>query len=241
MSGVVKGQWQAANGVEAQTLPKSYGPRVGADNKVELHRPKTAAARIFERVLAHLAPNATPCRVACCYVAAVCHMRAAAELICAQVIGPEQTAVLLGNECLAVRAHPIRDRVRPAHVARQRVGLAGADHRLKDAPYGLVVFRLGGSDQHRLPLSIARLDDATIGSHDRLVQPVGRSRDLRVAEAVQGYLAIDAWQFEKTECALQRPSEAILPPSMKFLACEQNLARSKKPTLSLSPRLRLDI
>src|SRR5262245_11407077 len=105
MGGVVKGQWQAANGVEAQTLPKSYGPLVGADDKVELHRPKTAAARIFERVLAHLAPNAAPCRVARCYVAAVRYMGAATKLIGAQIIGPEQPAVLLGNECLAVRAH----------------------------------------------------------------------------------------------------------------------------------------
>jgi hypothetical protein len=54
---------------------------------------------------------------------------------------------------------------------------------------------------------------------------------------MQGYPAINAWQFEETERALQRPSEAILPPSLK---CEQKLARSKKPTLSLSPRLRLD-
>jgi hypothetical protein len=147
MGGVVKSQLQSADRLETQTLPKFYGPLIGAHDEVELHRPKTSAARIFERMLAHSAPNAAPCRVACCDVAAVRHMVTAAELIRAKIISAEQAAILLGDECLMIQPHPICDRFGLGHVPGQRIGLAGADHRLKDAPDGVMVFRSGGSDE----------------------------------------------------------------------------------------------
>ncbi|MGH9677640.1 MAG: CopG family ribbon-helix-helix protein [Candidatus Acidiferrum sp.] len=46
------------------------------------------------------------------------------------------------------------------------------------------------------------LDEATIGTLDRLTQKTGRSRDSLVAEAVQDYLALNSWQLEKNECGI---------------------------------------
>jgi predicted transcriptional regulator len=47
-----------------------------------------------------------------------------------------------------------------------------------------------------------QLDDATAGTLDRLAQKIGRSRDWLVAEAVQDYLALNAWQLEKIEAGI---------------------------------------
>jgi predicted transcriptional regulator len=47
-----------------------------------------------------------------------------------------------------------------------------------------------------------QLDDARLGSLDRLAEMTGRSRDLLVAEAVQDYLAINAWQLERIEAGI---------------------------------------
>jgi hypothetical protein len=69
-----------------------------------------------------------------------------------------------------------------AHVTGQRIGLAGADHRLEDAPDGVVVLRFSGPDQHGLPLYSVRLGD-----------------HLLVTEAAVDCLASIAWQLEKIE------------------------------------------
>jgi len=42
-----------------------------------------------------------------------------------------------------------------------------------------------------------QLDDAAIGALDQLAEKTGRSRDLLIADAVQDYLAVNAWQLEK--------------------------------------------
>jgi predicted transcriptional regulator len=47
-----------------------------------------------------------------------------------------------------------------------------------------------------------RLDDATVGTLDRLAQKTGRSPDSLVAEAVQDYLALNSWQLEKIESGI---------------------------------------
>jgi predicted transcriptional regulator len=47
-----------------------------------------------------------------------------------------------------------------------------------------------------------RLNDAAIGALDQLAQKTGRSRDLLVAEAVEDYLALNAWQLEKIESGI---------------------------------------
>ncbi|MGH6851048.1 MAG: CopG family ribbon-helix-helix protein [Methylocella sp.] len=46
------------------------------------------------------------------------------------------------------------------------------------------------------------LDEATIGTLDRLTQKTGRSRNSLVAEAVQDYLALNSWQLEKIESGI---------------------------------------
>ena len=43
----------------------------------------------------------------------------------------------------------------------------------------------------------ARLDDATIRTLDRLAERTGRSRDWLVSQAVQDYVAVQAWQLDK--------------------------------------------
>ncbi|MGQ0445525.1 MAG: CopG family ribbon-helix-helix protein [Beijerinckiaceae bacterium] len=47
-----------------------------------------------------------------------------------------------------------------------------------------------------------RLDDATAGTLDRLVQKTGRSPDSLVAEAVQDYLALNSRQLEMIESGI---------------------------------------
>jgi predicted transcriptional regulator len=42
-----------------------------------------------------------------------------------------------------------------------------------------------------------RIDDATMRTLDRLAERTGRSRDWLVNQAVQEYLAVQAWQLDK--------------------------------------------
>src|SRR3546814_13875874 len=61
-------------------------------------------------------------------------MRAAARLVGAQIIGAENDALRFRDERLLVRPQPIGERIGLAHVASQRIGLAGADHGFEANP-----------------------------------------------------------------------------------------------------------
>ncbi|EGE61061.1 hypothetical protein RHECNPAF_1260040 [Rhizobium etli CNPAF512] len=75
-------------------------------------------------------------------------MAPAARLIGLDIIGAEDDAILFGDEGLAVRPHPVGQRIGFREVAVERIGLAGADRRADDPPDGASVVVVCGSDQH---------------------------------------------------------------------------------------------
>jgi hypothetical protein len=75
-------------------------------------------------------------------------MCAAAGLIGAQVVGANYPAILFRNERLAIRSCPMRDSFGFIHIARQGVSVAGADRRLKDLPYSVVIFFSNSPNRH---------------------------------------------------------------------------------------------
>ena len=92
--------------------------------------------------------NPAPRRRRRCHIAGVADMGSAAGLIGAQIIGAKRDAILFGDEHLLVRAEPIGKRIRPAHVAVERIGLARPDHRHDDPGDRGGIARRRGSDLH---------------------------------------------------------------------------------------------
>ena len=75
-------------------------------------------------------------------------MRAAARLIGAEIIGAEDGAARFGNEHLLTGPEPVSERVALAHVAVERIGFAGADHRFDNRPDRGGIGLCGGPDDH---------------------------------------------------------------------------------------------
>src|SRR6516225_3287859 len=132
--GLEEGLWQPPHNLESETLPEPHRPFVAADHEIELHRSKTSALCMFERMCAHGPCHSLTARVGSRHVAAICHMRPATRLIGAQKVGPEPAPILLGHKHLMSACKPKRERRFTAHLPRQRVGVAGANHRLQDPP-----------------------------------------------------------------------------------------------------------
>src|ERR1700704_3971569 len=99
-------------------------------------------------MLAHAPRHAsTTCR-RISHIAAVGDMVAAASLIGAKIIGANDAPPTPRNEGSAIRSHPIAQRVRLAHVARQDISLSGADRGFDDRPNGSLIIFSRGPDQH---------------------------------------------------------------------------------------------
>src|SRR5438309_9381042 len=103
------------------------------------HRPTHAAARHRH----------------CSHVAAIGDVRSAAFLVRLQAIGSNDTAIVFGDENLALTAKPVCERARFIHVTRQRISLAGPKDGLHDGPNRVLVRGGGGPDQH--PRSLPRV------------------------------------------------------------------------------------
>src|SRR2546427_1938821 len=103
------------------------------------HRPTHAAAR----------------RRHCSHVAAIGDVRSAAFLVRLQAIGSNDTAIVFGDENLALTGKPVCERTRFIHVTRQRISLAGPKDGLHDGPNRVLVRGGGGPDQH--PRSLPRV------------------------------------------------------------------------------------
>jgi hypothetical protein len=85
-------------------------------------------------------------------VAAIGDMGAAALVVGAQIVGPENLRRLLYHEHGMPRSTPKGERFAAGPVARQRIGLPCPQDRLEDGPDGIVVIG-GGPDVHREALS----------------------------------------------------------------------------------------
>src|SRR5579885_1699996 len=135
--------------LEAATPPELHRALVRAYDEIELHRRKSHRARLFERVFAHPAGHTPAARGGRGDVAAICDMPAAARLVRLQEIGAKNLAVFLQHEDRVAGGAPIGERRLAAHVARDRVGLAGAEGWLEDRPERVVVAGYGRPDRHR--------------------------------------------------------------------------------------------
>src|SRR5207249_6556235 len=91
---------QASDDVESAALPEPHRPLVGADHEVELHGPEPSRGGGGERMLTHQAGDTAARRPGRGHVSAIGHMRTAASLVRAQVVGPDDVAVLFGHEDL---------------------------------------------------------------------------------------------------------------------------------------------
>jgi hypothetical protein len=69
---------------------------------------------------------------------------AAAAIVGAQIICADDAAVRLGDEHGVSRRAPVGERLGPRDIARDRIGLAGAEGRLQDVPDGIVVLAARG-------------------------------------------------------------------------------------------------
>ena len=138
----------AADNREAHRLPQADGALVGRDHEIELHGAEAACLRAHERVYAHRPRDAASRCARRDHVAAIGDMRPAARIVRAQIIGADYLAILNRDVHLVLRSKPVGERSIPLHVARQRVGLAGADDRFEDAPDRLLVFGTCRADDH---------------------------------------------------------------------------------------------
>jgi len=120
--------------LESVGLPRLDGALVGAHHEIELHREKAARPGVFERVFEHGAADARSLGIRRCHVAAVGHVSAAAHLVRLEKVGAENPLRFFSDEDVMAFALPVFQRIAPAHVSREGIGLSCADHRLQDGP-----------------------------------------------------------------------------------------------------------
>lgn len=146
--GMVEGKWQPPDDLEPEFLPETHRPLVRAHHEVELHAPISARSSVSQGVLAHKPCDAASGGSGAHHEAAVADVATTARLVRTHVVGPQDDPVLLDNEGLLVRSHPVGERLLLRHVPVERVGLTSTDDRLDDRPDSGGVFGEGGTDQH---------------------------------------------------------------------------------------------
>ena len=143
----------AARGPRSQSpcAATTAPPVVAGDHEIELHRPKSRRLRGGQRMAAQSLAKPPPAGLARHHEARIGDMRARAGPIGAQITGAQNPAPLFGDEDGAVRREPMRERIRLRHVARQGIGLAGANDRLHDAPDRIAIVRLAAGSKCSWP------------------------------------------------------------------------------------------
>jgi len=147
---MLEGARQAANNFKTEIGPEFHSTFVCADDKIELHGAEAAPPRVFERMKAHSACNATALRGGRSDIAAVCNVRASSLLVCLQEICTQHGAVLFPYERFFSRGEPVFERLLSAHIARKCVRIAAPDHWLEDFPDCVAIAALGGTNRHAL-------------------------------------------------------------------------------------------
>jgi hypothetical protein len=150
---VVEGVRQRAGDRKAHALPQLDGAAVGADHEIELHGAEAELLGLLDRVDAHRPRDAFLCLLVGDDIAAIGDMGAAAALVGAQKIGADHAAHVFGDEHMMAARVPVGERLGAGDVAGDWIGLAGAKHRLKQAPDRVVVLGRGRSDVHCGPAS----------------------------------------------------------------------------------------
>src|SRR5690348_17313852 len=97
-------QREASDDLEAERLPQTHGSVVGAHDEIELHRPVSSPSGVVQRVLAHATRHTPSESGRAGDVATIAYVSAAAGLIWANVVRPENCPTLLDDERLLVRA-----------------------------------------------------------------------------------------------------------------------------------------
>ncbi len=150
---VLVGGGEAAEGLETAAFPQRDRAQIGGDDEVELDGAVAARAGMGEGVPAHGAGDAAAGGVGGGHVAAIGDMGAAAGLVGADVVGAEDVdfgfGFGFGHEDLVAWGGPVGEGCGLGHVAGKRVGFAGADDGVEDAPDRGVVGRGRGADDQR--------------------------------------------------------------------------------------------
>src|SRR5207244_13068131 len=110
-----------------ELLPQVNRPKIAADDKVELDGTETVSSRPLQRMSAHRSRYSATRGPGSRHVAAVAHMCAAALLVSAKVVSAEHLALFFRPKHGVARGEPVRKRLVPVHIPRQRVGLPGTD------------------------------------------------------------------------------------------------------------------
>src|SRR5882762_6801172 len=106
-----KGAGQPANNFKSEAAPQVNGRFVGANHKIELHRPEATLAGSIKRVCAHRATYAAAFRPRSGGITAVGYVGTTPLLIRPQKIGSKDLSVLNSGIDLVLRTEPIRKRV----------------------------------------------------------------------------------------------------------------------------------
>src|SRR5208283_4619796 len=154
-----EGTREAANNLEAETLPEAHGAFVGADNEVELHGAKAALCSVIEGMRAHGTGYSATGGGGGGHVAAVGDVGTAAILIGAEEIGADDVAVVVGDEDFVSGREPKGERGVSRDVARKGIGFAGAKDGFENRPDGVGV---GG-------------ERGTNREHGRMIRQCGKS------------------------------------------------------------------
>src|ERR1700720_2307892 len=141
-----KGSRQAPDNFEAETLPKPYGPLVGADDKVELHGTEASSFGVVERMLTHRARHASAGGANIGHVAAIGYVRASTFLIGMHVIGADYLSVFLRDEYFVVLREPMGDGLFPCYIVGQGVSFRAPDGGLHYFPDRIGIAAAGSTD-----------------------------------------------------------------------------------------------
>ncbi len=143
---MAEGAGEAADDLELETLPEADGTLVRGHDEVELHGAIAAGGGVAERVGAHGAGDAAAGGRRGRHVAAVGDVGAAAGLVGAEEVGPENAARGVGDEDFVGGGLPVGEGIVAGTGGGEGVGLAAADDRFEDRPEGVGVGGSGGAD-----------------------------------------------------------------------------------------------
>src|SRR5882762_9958783 len=102
-----KGAGQPANNFKSEAAPQVNGRFVGANHKIELHRPEATLAGSIKGVRAHRATYAAACGPRSGGITAVGYVGTAALLVRLQKIGAKHLSVVNRGVDFVLRTKPI--------------------------------------------------------------------------------------------------------------------------------------
>ena len=185
-----EGERQPADGREPCRLPERDRAGVGGDDEVELHRPEPRCPRDLHRMIEQSARNALSAGLGRGGEAGVGNVRPAAALVRAEKARAEDPGARFGDEHAVIPAAPVVERLGPADLARDAVGLAGGEDRAENRPQRVAIVVTRGTNQHdgRRRWSIARAAAGPAPSPGRRIDPIRPDRAAALTPSRSGLI-----------------------------------------------------